>query len=252
VARKARVKSSTGIYHIIIRGIDMQTVFEDEEDKTAFLKLMYDYKAICGYEVFGYVVMDHHVHLVIHEGQNTISNIMKRIGVKYVARYNAKYAREGQLFHDRFKSEPIESDDYLKTVLRYIHQEPVRTGAVTEISRYPWSSFKEYMDANSIVDTQKVLAIFGKEEAAQRIAFRKYMNEPSEDKCLEACREKIADADLLALLLRLARVKTVAELKRLSKPDRNEMLKEVKSLDTTSTWQISKVSGFSQSVVAKI
>jgi REP element-mobilizing transposase RayT len=59
--RKARVKSSSSIYHIIMRGINRQSIFEDEEDYRKFLQTLRDYKEICGYLIFAYCLMGNHV-----------------------------------------------------------------------------------------------------------------------------------------------------------------------------------------------
>jgi len=55
---------------------------------------------------------------------------MKHLGVSYVYWYNRKYERRGHLFQDRFKSECIEDDAYLLTVIRYIHNNPVKAAIV--------------------------------------------------------------------------------------------------------------------------
>lgn len=253
MARTARVKSTTGIYHIIIRGTDMQPVLAEPDDKSEFLNLLQYYKNKCGYEIYGYSLLDDHIHMVLKEGPKTISNIMKCIGVKYVAWYNARHDREGRLFHDRFKSEPVEDDEYLRKVLRCIYQEPVRVGLVTEVGKYKWTSYPSYIhEDHGFVDCDRLLDLFGADEGHRRIAFRKYMNAPTNDVCLEACREKITDEDLFSLLLRLSGTKNAADLKKISKGKRNEVLREVKAKQSTSTWQIAKVSGFSQSLISRL
>ena len=251
MARKARVYSTTGIYHIIIRGIEHQSIFADPSDKDKFLELLAEYVDVCQYQVYGYCLLDNHLHLVIKEGTTKIGNMMKRIGVKYVAWYNGKYNRTGQLFHDRFKSEVVESDDYLFTVLRYIHQEPVRLGIATEVNRYAYSSYGEYVAKPVLVHSTYCLNLMGNTAAKANIAFKKYMNEPAEEKCLESTREKMIDAELKMLLLRMAGVKTLEELTGIARPKRNEMLHELKSIDSISTCQLSRVSGFSQSVISR-
>lgn len=251
VARKARVHSTTGIYHIIIRGIDRQPIFADDLDKEKFLELLAYYTDVCEYQVYGYCLLDNHLHLLIKEGTTKIGNMMKRIGVKYVAWYNGKYNRSGQLFHDRFKSEVVETDDYLLTVLRYIHQEPVRLGIATEVSKYAYSSYGEYIAKAMIVNSTYCLNLMGNTTAKANIAFKKYMNEPSDEKCLEADREKMSDDQLGMLILRIAGIKTLAELTEIPKVKRNEILRNLKELDSVSSWQIARVSGFSQSVVSR-
>jgi REP element-mobilizing transposase RayT len=72
--------------------------------------------------------MGTHVHLLIKEETEALGKIMKRIGVRYVYWYNRKYERSGHLFQDRYKSEPVDDDGYFMTVLRYIHQNPRKSG----------------------------------------------------------------------------------------------------------------------------
>lgn len=52
--RAARKKSKSGIYHVILRGINKQRIFEEEEDYHKFLEVLKEYKAVCGYEIFAY------------------------------------------------------------------------------------------------------------------------------------------------------------------------------------------------------
>lgn len=61
---------------------------------------------------------------------------MKRLGVSYVGFYNWKYQTIGHLFQDRFKSEKVENESYLLTVVRYIHQNPVKAGMVNRVDEW--------------------------------------------------------------------------------------------------------------------
>ena len=142
MARQARQKSEAGIYHIILRGSNRQILFEDEEDFSKFKSLLSFYKKRCGFALYGYCLMDNHIHLLMKEAENpavlfingkeiefgpgeSLETIFKRIGVSYVGYFNRKYKRTGHLFQDRFKSEPIDTDAYLLMALRYIHRNPV-------------------------------------------------------------------------------------------------------------------------------
>ncbi|KJR48439.1 MULTISPECIES: transposase [Desulfosporosinus] len=61
--RAARIKSKSGIYHIIMRGINRQTLFEDEEDCAKFIQTLQKYKEICEYNEYTYWLMGNHLHL---------------------------------------------------------------------------------------------------------------------------------------------------------------------------------------------
>jgi len=77
--RHARKKSETGIYHIMLRGINRQAVFEEDEDKEKLFETIMHYKTISEYEIYSYCFMDNHIHLLIKETAEPISTAIKRI-----------------------------------------------------------------------------------------------------------------------------------------------------------------------------
>ena len=110
--RQARRQSESGIYHIMLRGINQQQIFEDEEDNQKFVEVLKDCKLISGFKVYAYCLMGNHIHLLLKAENENLEQIFKRIGARYVYWYNWKYRRRGHLFQDRFKSEPVEDDAY--------------------------------------------------------------------------------------------------------------------------------------------
>ena len=74
------------------------------------------------YTLYAYCLMSNHVHLLIREGDDALGMSVKRIASSYVYYYNHKYLRDGHLFRERFKSEPVNDMAYFVTLLRYIHQ----------------------------------------------------------------------------------------------------------------------------------
>ena len=149
--RKARKKSESGIYHIILRGQNRQMIFKDDEDKEKFLQTLEECKRKSGFKLYGYCLMGNHIHLLLHELKDETGMIMRRIGAGYVYWYNWKYRRCGHLFQDRYKSEAVETDEYFMTVLRYIHRNPVKAGLVKRMSDYKWSSYNEYISSKGPV-----------------------------------------------------------------------------------------------------
>lgn len=90
--------------------------------------------SVSGYKVFAYGLMSNHIHILIKAEKEEPNLIMKRIACSYVYWYNSKYYRNGHLFQDRFRSEPVETDEYFLTVLRYIHQNPIKAKPVDNIA----------------------------------------------------------------------------------------------------------------------
>lgn len=145
--RKARKQSNSGIYHVVIRGIDKRNIFLDDADRRFFLNCLMTMKIKCDFHLYAYCLMDNHVHLIIKESER-ISVTIKRISISYAYMHNQKYGRTGHLFENRFKSHCIEDNAYLLNAIRYVHQNPVRAGIVTLIANYKWSSYRAYIEKN--------------------------------------------------------------------------------------------------------
>ena len=157
MARSARITSSTGIYHVILRGINQQDIFEEKDDKIKFLYILSDVKEKCHFSLYAYALMSNHIHLLMKTNDKPIDQVMRQIGSKYVLWYNTKYQRTGPLFQDRFKSEPIEDEKYLMTVICYIHYNPLRGGISPSLS-YDFSSYPDYLSAAGIETLPRPLA----------------------------------------------------------------------------------------------
>lgn len=144
MARQARSKSATGIYHVMLSGNECKPIFLDDEDKKKFVDIMLQKKDGTSSRLYAYSVMDNHVHVVIQEVSQSLERFVKRIGVTYAAYFNKKYHRIGHVFQDRYRSEAIEDDAYLLSVIRYIHKDPF-TPERSPIMNYLWSSYPSYI-----------------------------------------------------------------------------------------------------------
>lgn len=154
--------------------------------------------------------MSNHIHLLIKEGTETISQIMKRIGVSYVYWYNAKYERYGPLFQGRYKSEKVENDKYLLVVLRYIHQNLIKVGIVEEVEQCRWSSYCEYISHKAILtDVEVVLNTMDNDRNKAIEIFNEFMEKENKDKCLDdevKKRKWISDEETRRLIKELIKL----------------------------------------------
>ena len=166
--RKARKLSSTNIYHVMIRGNRKQDIFLEDEDRFRFIKVLKKVKQKKEYMLYAYCLMNNHVHLLIKEKDEQLSQTMKRINVSYVNYFNQKYQQIGHLFQDRYKSEPIESENYLLAVLSYIHNNPLNAFIVKNLEKYPWSSYCIYTDESSqqafLIERKDILSLFSSDK----------------------------------------------------------------------------------------
>ena len=111
--RASRVLSETQVYHIMIRGVNKQEIFLDNDDKAVFISLLKKVKEKFDFNIYAYVLMNNHIHLEIKDNENCISKIIHKLTTSYALYFNNKYDRVGHLFQDRFRSNPVENDRYL-------------------------------------------------------------------------------------------------------------------------------------------
>ena len=243
--RAARKKSESKIYHVMLRGINHQNIFEDDGDYEKFIDVLETYQRVIGFEVYAYCLMGNHIHLLIKEGNEEFSNTMKRIGASYVYWYNWQYNRKGHLFQDRYRSEAIEDDKYLLTVLRYIHQNPVKAGLEKDIETYKWSSYTEYIGKMKIVNTDFILGIFDKDIDKAIKSFIKFNKEAVNCKCLEEKeqRKTISDKEIKQIVQNKYNIELATLQNQLPKAQ-IEILKYLKELEGSSLRQLSRLTSF--------
>ena len=243
--RVARRKSESSVYHIMIRGINKQSIFENDEDCKKFIDILRTYQYQLRFEIYAYSLMGNHIHLLIKKGEEELSNTLKRIGTKYVNWYNWQYDRKGHLFQDRFKSEAVENEAYLLTVLRYIHQNPVKAGLTKDIEQYEWSSYREYVGKAEIVNTGFILGMLDKDRDKAIKKFIAFHMEATNDKCIEVTEERrtLSDKDLRQLVLSRYNME-LAILQNQSLETQKGVLKYLKEQEGASLRQLSRLTGF--------
>ena len=245
--RRPRQKSESGIYHIMLRGINQQAIFEDDEDYDKLLETLKKYKAVSEYKIYAYCLMSNHFHLLLKVEKENLEQIIKRIAGSYVYWYNIKYRRSGHLFQDRFKSEAVETDRYLLAILRYIHQNPLKAGLCQNITGHKYSSYQDFLkDDSALIDIDYVYSIIRKEE------FEKFNSETSNDVFLDN-EEKhyINDSDALKIIESVSGCRNISEFQLLDKSQRNIYIAELKT-NGLSIRQISRLTGVSFGIVRRL
>lgn len=261
--RQSRQSSRTGIYHVMMRGINHQNIFEEQEDYYQFLTTL-DLMAQSyepdgtpsrrNYILYAYCLMSNHIHLLIREREDTIGIAIKRIASSYVYYYNHKYSRDGHLFRERFKSEPVNDMAYFVTLLRYIHQNPLKAGMVKAVKDYEFSSWGEYIDKNStlipLCDTRAVL---------NRIPYNELdvlVNEPMSDDvaCLDienASTGRPSDDQVMLLIKEKTGATNSSTFQQLPDDIKRSVLIELKSR-RASLRQLERLTGIGKSLIYRL
>ena len=261
--RQPRESSGTGIYHVMMRGINHQNIFDEQEDYYQFLTTMYvmaqSYESdgtLAGrnYVLYAYCLMSNHIHFLIREREDTIGMAIKRMASSYVYYYNHKYSRDGHLFRERFKSEPVNDMAYFVTLLRNIHQNPVKAGMVERVEDYEFSSWGEYTDPNSMLfhlcDTRTVL---------NRIPYSDLdglVNEPLSDDvaCLDiedASKSRPSDDQVMLLMKEKAGATNSSAFQQLPDEIKRSILVELKGR-RASLRQLERLTGIGKSMIYRM
>ncbi len=251
--RVARIKSKSNIYHIMIRGINQQDIFTDDEDDEKFLVILDHYRQKIEFEIYAYCLMVNHVHLLLKEGKELLSNTIKRIGTSYVYYYNWQYDRKGHLFQDRYKSEPVEDDAYFLTVLRYIHQNPLKAGLTNNIDSYLWSSYREYIHKQKMVKVDFALSLFDQDKNRAIKEFEKFNYGINQDQCLDLTDQKKTLSDKMVRKLVLDKYGVeLALLHNELKKNQLEIIKYLKAQEGISMRQLSRLTGLTLNKIFRI
>jgi putative transposase len=139
--RTARIDHPGLVQHVIVRGIERSDIFRDDRDRQSFLERLSRLLGETGTDCLSWALMSNHVHLLLRPRQTSLSRFMRRLLTGYATTFNLRHRRSGHLFQNRYKSIVCEEEPYLLELVRYIHLNPLRAGAIREdedLDRYPW------------------------------------------------------------------------------------------------------------------
>ena len=275
MARKQREISATGVYHVILRGVNKQRIFEWVEDYQAMIDILTKVmdKDTMGntaeeptYDLYAYCLMDNHVHMLMKPNQVQIGDIVRRITGSYAQYFNHRYKRVGHLFQERFKSTPVNDRDYFLELMRYIHNNPVKAGICRTPDLYPYSSFCELTGKKSNQHLCKITQ-GGLSPMCNFDEIQEFLNEMPHQSTKEKMTQKglsllcktlridieqqspeDADRQIVETLLELGGVRTVSDFQQLDKKKMRGALAVVRDAGC-SIRRLSRLSGISEGII---
>src|SRR3984957_4727001 len=131
--RQARSAPGGLVYHAMNRGNGRQRLFHKEADYLAFEKVMLQAIARTPTRLLGWCLMPNHWHLILWPKEDgELSAFVRWLTLTHTQRWHAHRhsAGRGHVYQGRFKSFPIEKDEHLLTVLRYVERNALRARMV--------------------------------------------------------------------------------------------------------------------------
>lgn len=145
--RMGRVILPNHPHHVVQRDHNRQVIFAEPGDHAHYLETLAEFKSEFGVKVYAYCLMTNHVHLLLVPGEEVagLGRLMKRLAGRQTRRHNALEGRTGTLWEGRYKSSPVDTDEYMLACMRYIELNPVRAKMINAPEAYRWSSARHHL-----------------------------------------------------------------------------------------------------------
>lgn len=142
MARLQRATPAGVPVHLLQRGNNRQTCFNNSGDFSAFLWWLREYSENFEVEIHAWALMENHYHLLCTpQTDDGLSRMIQALGRQYVRYFNSQNQRTGTLWEGRFRSCLVQPERYLLEVYQYIELNPVRTALVSQPADYSWCSY---------------------------------------------------------------------------------------------------------------
>ena len=238
-----REKSRIGMYHVLAQGAGNNELFHDDEDYQVFVsylvRLMKEAWAEDDepdrpyFHTYAYCLTPKQFRLIVKEEKYQVSAIMQSISQLYSRYYSSKYNSYGPLYRRRYYSEPINDEERMEVVMRYVHQEPLRLGLIVPqkeqkeqkeaLDEWAWSSWHEYVGLESDLPN-----VCEKPDACQNLAaeqWRELLSKPLPEgtKCLEPKEyraPKPTETQVLGMVRLMTTATTWDEFKSISRDEK--------------------------------
>lgn len=248
-----RSKSSLDVYHVIIKGSRGHSLFEDDSDRMFFLKLLRKYATELDGEIFAWTLMSNHAHLILHMPLADIATLQRKLGPTYFRHFNDKSEAAGPVLQNRYHSKAINTNEYLMTCVRYVHQNIEKAG-VHPMEDYRWSSYLDYLDRRQsqpfdITDTDFVMSVF---ESVRDFA-RFHQTRDYAARCIDIGKtgQRLDDDEARILAKHLLGEEEFHHIGEFDRPTRNKKLRLLRD-NGLSISQINRLTGIGAGIIARV
>jgi len=153
--RIARIVVPKYPHHITQRGTNKSEIFIDIDDRSYFLKLLDEGLVKTQSELWAYCLMNNHFHLLITPDSSAgLGKCLHGATFRYAQYFNNKYRRRGRLWENRYFSCPVDKNEYLWAVVKYIEMNPVRAKIVENPEEWRWSSAQKHIKGRDNKDAK--------------------------------------------------------------------------------------------------
>jgi putative transposase len=179
MGRELRHQESGAYYHVVSRGNNQQTIF-DNELRDLFLRSLLRVSVAHEWRVLAYVLMNNHYHLVLRIGENGLSSGMFRLNHGFARASNIQFERIDHCFGQRFWSAHLDTPEYLLASIRYGMWNPPRATECSDPAGSTWTSFRGSVgldDPHPVLAMNDLCALFHAQPAKARLVLFDYVQD---------------------------------------------------------------------------
>ena len=168
--RPPRVFVEGGIYHVYNRVTRGEMVFAEDQEAVRLLDAMRDARDRDGLTVLAWCILGNHYHMAVRCGSVPLWRTMASINMRISKSYNARYRFYGPFWQGRYRAKLVETPEYLRQLILYIHLNPVTAGIVENPVDFVWSGHRELVRKvrHPFVDPDHLLLAFDETRKSAR------------------------------------------------------------------------------------
>jgi putative transposase len=185
MARLARLYVPDQPQHVILRGLDQQPAFVDDQDYELFIDCLKAAARDHHLAVHAWVLMPGAVQLLVTPSDEaSLPKAMQAVGRRYVAHFNRRYARRGTLWEGRYRATVIEGERFFLLASRVVEMAPVRNHLVTAAEDYRWSSYRHHigLTVDSLITDHPLYWALGNTPFERQRAYRELCEQPLDER----------------------------------------------------------------------
>ncbi|KAF1004599.1 MAG: transposase [Burkholderia sp.] len=192
MARLARLYVPEQPQHVILRGLDQQSSFVDDQDYELFIDCLKAAARDHQLAVHAYVLLPWQVQLLVTPSDEaSLPKGMQAVGRRYVAHFNRRYSRRGALWEGRYRATVIEGERYFLLTSRVVELGPVRAQLVQATEAYRWSSYHHHigLTVDSLITDHPLYWALGNTPSERQRAYKELCEQPLDERQTEQLQQ---------------------------------------------------------------
>ena len=149
-------------YHVYCRVARGEFVFDDDYEAVEFVETLREVRDLDGWSVLAWCLMGNHYHLVVKTRNVDLWRSMARLQGRISRAHNRRHRYLGRLWQSRYRARVVDTNEYFRQVIAYVHLNPVSAGIADDPGDYVYSGHREIIGACDphVIDLRSVLLGF--------------------------------------------------------------------------------------------